>query len=141
MMVFWILFGVVAAILFLALARIKQNQELRILAVGLVVAALIYIYFAIGSSASKLWIEIEIVGVVFYGLLAVLGLRYSSWWLMLGWITHPFWDIELHLVSQGSAFTPAGYAIACASFDLLIAMYIAGVQLGILKLRKSNCDS
>nr|WP_318780372.1 DUF6010 family protein [Atlanticothrix silvestris] len=82
------------------------------------------------------WIVIEVAGVGIYGLLALLGLRYSNWWLMLGWMAHPLWDIGLHLVNQGSVFTPAWYAIACVSFDLLIAMYITGVQIGIFNLRK-----
>ncbi|WP_404800445.1 transposase domain-containing protein, partial [Atlanticothrix silvestris] len=52
------------------------------------------------------WIVIEVAGVGIYGLLALLGLRYSNWWLMLGWMAHPLWDIGLHLVNQGSVFTP-----------------------------------
>lgn len=74
MIVVWILFGLVGAISFLALARIQPNQELPILAVGLVVAALIYTCFAIGGGATKLWIALEAAGVRVYGLLAVLGI-------------------------------------------------------------------
>ncbi|NMG10261.1 DUF6010 family protein [Brasilonema sp. UFV-L1] len=137
----WILFGLVGAIAFLALAQIQPNQESRTLAVGLVVAALIYIGFAMGGGASQLWIAIEVAGVGVYGLLAVLGLRYSKWWLMLGWMTHPLWDIKLHMANIGATFTPHWYAIACVSFDLLIAAYIAGMQLKIFNLRKANYES
>ena len=142
MIVVWILFGLVGAISFLALARIQPNQELPILAVGLVVAALIYTCFAIGGGATKLWIALEAAGVRVYGLLAVLGLRYSNWWLILGWMAHLLWDIGLHIIDRGAAFTPVWYAIACASFDLLIAMYaIASVQSGIFNLREPNRES
>ena len=141
MNIFWILFGLVSAISFIALARIRPSQELLFLTVGLVVAALIYVGFAIGGGQSKLWIAIEVAGVGVYGLLALLGLLYSNWWLMLGWMAHPLWDIGLHILNKGAAFTPVWYAIACVSFDLVVAMYIAIVQLGILNLKKSNYES
>ena len=54
---------------------------------------------------------------------------------MLGWTVHPLWDIGLHLVGRRAAFTPAWYATTCASFDLLVAAYIGGMQLGIFNLR------
>ncbi|MBD2569088.1 DUF6010 family protein [Anabaena lutea] len=139
--VFWILFGLVGAISFITLTRIQPKKESQILAIGLVVAAIIYIGFAIGGGANQLWIVIEVAGVGVYGLLAVLGLRYSNWWLMLGWMAHPLWDIGLHLVNQGAVFTPAWYPIACISFDLLVASYIAGVQLNLFNLRKPDYES
>lgn len=141
MIIVWILFGLVGVILLLALVRIQPSQESPILAVGLVVAALIYVCFAIGGGATKFWIALEVFGVGSFGLLAVLGLRYSNWWLMLGWMAHPLWDIGLHITSRGAAFTPIWYAIACASFDLLIAIYIASVQLGMFNLRKLHRES
>jgi hypothetical protein len=122
--VFWILLGLVGAISFLALARIRPKPDSQILAIGLVVAAFIYIAFAIGGGASQLWIIIEVAGFGIYSLFALLGLRYSNWWLMLGWMAHPLWDIGLHLVNQGAVFTPGWYAIACVSFDLVVAIYI-----------------
>lgn len=63
----WILFGLIGAISFLVLARIQPNQESQTLALGLVVAALIYIGFAIKGGASQLWIAIEVAGVGVYG--------------------------------------------------------------------------
>ncbi|MBD2693988.1 DUF6010 family protein [Anabaena catenula] len=137
----WILFGLVGAISFITLTRIQPKQESQILAIGLVVAALIYIGFAIGGGANQLWIVIEVAGVGVYGLLAVLGLRYSNWWLMLGWMAHPLWDIGLHLVNQGAVFTPAWYVVVCVSFDLLVASYITGVQLNLFNLRKPDYES
>jgi len=138
---FWILLGVSCATVFLALAKVKPEQESQILAVGLVVAALIYVGFAVVAEANPSWVATEIAGVGAYGLLAVLGLRYSNCWLVLGWIAHPIWDIGLHLVGNGALFTLAEYAIACVSFDLLVASYIAGIQLEIFNSRRQNYES
>ncbi len=132
----WILLGFIGAIAFLALIRVRPKHESLALAVGLVVAALIYVSFAASGDASQPWIAVEVAGIGIYGGLAALGLRYSNWWLMLGWMVHPLWDIGLHLVGEGAAFTPAWYTTTCASFDLLVAAYIAGVQLGRFNLRK-----
>lgn len=60
-----------------------------------------------------------------YGALAGLGLRYSTWWLAIGWAMHSAWDAGLHLIGGGAAFTPEWYAVGCVSFDLLVAGYIA----------------
>lgn len=108
--VFWLLLGLVGAIGFLAVARVKSEKELQTLAIGLVVTAFIYVGFAVIGDANPSWIATEIVGVGIYGLLAVLGLRYSKWWLALGWMLHPLWDMWLHFSKSGSVFTPAWYA-------------------------------
>ncbi len=122
----WLLLGLLLGSAFIALARTTVRSERRFLAAGLVIAALIYVGFATASSAYVPWLALETLGVGFYGALAWLGLRYSPWWLALGWATHPAWDVGLHLVGDGSAFTPAWYSVACVSFDLLVAVYLAG---------------
>lgn len=83
MTAFWMLLGMGGAIAFLVIARNKP-QEAQVLAVGLVVAALIYVGFALTGRANQAWIEIELIGVVAYSLLAGFGLRYSKWWLTVG---------------------------------------------------------
>lgn len=126
---FWLLLGLVGAIGFLVVARVKPEKELPTIGIGLVVTALIYVGFAVIADASSSWIATEILGVGIYGLLAVLGLRYSKWWLALGWILHPLWDIGLHFYKSGSVFTPTWYALACVSFDVLVAVYIVYEQV------------
>jgi hypothetical protein len=37
---------------------------------------------------------------------------------------HPLWDFVLHYIGAGRLFTPWTYAIACVSFDWLVAIYI-----------------
>jgi hypothetical protein len=92
---------------------------------GLIVAALFYVYFAARADESGLWNAAELVGVAVFGAMAVFGMRGSRWWLVAGWALHPFWDVVLHYFLPGRAFAPIGYVFACLSFDLLIAAYIA----------------
>lgn len=138
MVIFSLLLGLVGAVVFLTICRAISETESQALAVGLVIAALIYLGFAVLGEASASWIVVEGVGVGIYSLLAVLGLRYSNWWLMMGWLLHPVWDVWLHFLEQGASFTPAWYALSCMSFDLLVAVYICGVQFGLFQLKATE---
>lgn len=124
----YLLLGALGAVVFLMLAA-KSPQENRILALGLGVAAVLYIAFAWIGQAPAAWVVIETVGAIGYGAVAVLSLYRSRWWLMLGWLAHPLWDVRLHWLGRGSAFAPEGYAVSCISFDLVVAVYIFITQL------------
>lgn len=76
----------------------------------------------------------ELVGVAIFGGMALLGLRGSLWWLVAAWALHPLWDIGLHYLVPGRSFAPETYTIACLSFDLLVAAYIA-IAYGLRPLR------
>lgn len=76
-----------------------------------------------------------------YSLLVVMGLHYSRWWLMSGWMAHPVWNIGLHGFGKGTTFTLTWYAIACASFDWLVAAYITSVLLGLFNLGRREHES
>ena len=130
--------GCVGAIAFLLVLRTTPQTELRILAIGLMIAASAYVGFALSSHANTGWVGMEIAGVGIYGLFALLGCRYSRWWLMLGWLLHPIWDVWLHLFAQGSDFTPVGYALTCIGFDFLVAGYIGGTQLSLMGTKPST---
>lgn len=119
----WLLLGALVGAAFLAFARSRRGAEMMVLSLGLLVAALIYLGFAL-SEGEPVWLLVEALGVAAYGGLAWLGLRRSSLWLAAGWALHPAWDIGLHLVGAGAAVAPEWYATACISFDLLIAGYI-----------------
>jgi hypothetical protein len=107
-----------------------------LLAVFLLVAAALYIVFAVRAGESTFWVAGELVGVGVYGTMALLGLRGSPWWLAAGWAAHPVWDLALHYFGPGGSFAPVGYAITCLSFDLLVAAYVAIVYgLGLLEDR------
>jgi hypothetical protein len=122
--IFWLLLGIVLGAAFLAFARAQPAAESRVLAIGLLVAAAIYVLFALNGAEPE-WIAVEVGGVVLYGSLAWLGLRHSLLWLSAGWALHPVWDVGVHLIGSGAVFAPAWYALICVTFDLLVAAYIA----------------
>ena len=99
-----------------------------VLVIFLFIAAGAYFGFATSGrevlGTGQVWMLVELVQVVGFGTLALLGLRGSPYWLAVGWALHPFWDVVLHYVGPGHPFTPWTYAIACVSFDWLIALYI-----------------
>lgn len=114
--------GIALGALLVALAR--RLGERRVFSLGLIVAAVIYVGFALYGDAERGWVSLELAGVLLYGALAVLGLRHTQCWLALGWGAHPVWDVGLHLVGGGSTFAPAWYAVLCIGLDLVVAVYI-----------------
>ena len=97
--------------------------EKRVLSVALMVVAVIYVGFAFVWGDAG-WVAIEIAGVPAYGLFVWLAIRHSFNWLAVGWGLHPAWDVMLHLLGPGKAVAPEWYAVACITFDLLVAGYI-----------------
>src|ERR671910_949728 len=99
-----------------------------VLVIFLVIAAGAYFGFAtvgrdlVGSD--QVWILVELAQAVVFGAIGLLGLRGSPYWIAGGWALHPFWDVVLHYVGPGHTFTPWTYAIACVSFDWIVAIYI-----------------
>jgi hypothetical protein len=121
-----IIFGAVLGGLFVLVAHRRQRQgEIRLLALGLVVAALIYIVLALAAGAGRGWVALETTGVALFGVLAWLGLRTSLWWLALGWAAHVGWDVGLHL-DQAQTFVPAWYPLLCVGFDLVVSGLLLG---------------
>jgi len=121
-----IIFGAVLGALFVLVARRRKRQgEIRLLALGLVVAALIYIVLALAAGADPRWLTLEAAGLGVFGVLAWLGLRASLWWLALGWVAHVGWDIGLHL-DQAQTFLPTWYPLLCVGFDLVVAGFLLG---------------
>ncbi|MDX1671563.1 MAG: hypothetical protein R3211_04425, partial [Balneolaceae bacterium] len=74
--------GLVLGTLLILHARTQKN-EIQIFAVGLAVAAAIYVGFAV-IWGSLSWVLIEIAGVLVYGFLAWLGVRFTKYWLAFG---------------------------------------------------------
>ena len=121
-----IILGAVLGALFVLLAhRRKRRGEIRLLAVGLIVAALIYIGLALGIGADRRWFALESAGLAVFGVLAWLGLRTSLWWLALGWVAHVGWDVGLHL-DRAQTFVPAWYPLMCVGFDLVVGGFLLG---------------
>jgi hypothetical protein len=120
----WLFLGLVVGLLFINVTRrLGEVAERRILAFGLIAAALIYAIFAAASEAAG-WIAVELIGVLIFSALAELGLKRSILWLAVGWAAHPLWDAGLHLTGMGANVAPTLYVLMCIGFDVTVAAYI-----------------
>ncbi len=125
-----IVLGAVLGALFVLLARQRKRRgELHLLALGLVVAALIYVALALAGGADSRWLALEAAGLALFAVLAWLGLRASLWWLAVGWLGHVAWDVGLHL-DQYQVFVPPWYPLLCVGFDLVVAGFLLGPAAG-----------
>ena len=117
---FHLILGVVLALLFIAFARTRgPRREPFIYSIGLIVAALFYVVFSFAVATTQ-WLMLELIGLLIFTLIAVLGLRVSLWFLVLGWTSHVLWDVLLHLIRE-QPFVPNWYPVGCISFDLMVA--------------------
>jgi hypothetical protein len=133
--------GVAYAAIFIIVALViyrfaGEFASRSFLVLFLFIAAGLYIVFALRAGEGILWILGEVVVAIFGGM-ALLGLGGSLWWIVAGWALHPLWDVGLHYVAPGRSFAPESYTIACLSFDLLVAAYIA-ISYGVGELLKSR---
>ena len=124
----WILFlaGLVAGIGFLVIARKVDYSEGDLLATGLLVAAVIYVGFAV-LWGEEGWTRFEAVGVAIFSLIAFLARRFGILWIGLGWLLHIGWDYLFHMVGAGSHLAPSWYPPVCIGFDLVVGVYILWV--------------
>jgi hypothetical protein len=135
-----LLIGVIACAVFIVVARtLKPERELRLYAVGLVIAALIYVGFT-AQGATPAWLVLELAGLLVFTLLAWLGLKISALILAFAWAAHVAWDLALHKLLD-VAFVPDWYPVVCVGFDLLLAGYIAvRVKSGAFKRKDNDAD-
>lgn len=103
-------------------AAAARRLELVAWAIYLVVAALIYVGFALREAGDG-WMSVEVLGVFAYAGLAWLGLRWPRL-LALGWLLHAGWDMVVH-AGVADEFVPLWYRWACLAFDVAAAAYIA----------------
>jgi hypothetical protein len=104
-----------------------------LLIILLFIAAGAYFGFVVASTAGPIWLLIETLQCVVFGAMALASFRGSPWWLAAAWALHPAWDVAVHYMGPGQSFAPWTYVIACLSFDLVVAAYIALVYgLGLL---------
>src|SRR6185295_17261334 len=95
-----------------------------LLATVLFAAAGAYVGFAFEGTFLRIWVLVELLQCIAFGTLGLYGWRGSPRWLALGWALHPFWDFPLHYLGPGRSFAPWTYAVACISFDWVVAAYI-----------------
>jgi hypothetical protein len=60
-----------------------------------------YVGFAVGEGVSPIWALSEVLQVVVFGAVGLLGLRGSPYWLAAGWALHPLWDVVVHYTLDG----------------------------------------
>lgn len=119
-----IVLGAALGSVLVLLAGQHGSAPARTLALGLLVAALIYLGFAL-AAPSLHRLPLEAAGVALFAALAWLGVRRSLWWLVLGWVAHVAWDVGLHLDRPQDVVGP-WYPLLCVGFDLVVAGYLLG---------------
>jgi len=117
--------GAVLCLIAFLLSRFAGDIAGRLLlATVLFAAAGAYFGFAVVGPVPRVWLLIELLQVIVFGVFGLLGWRGSPNWLALGWALHPLWDVGLHYAGPGRGFAPLAYVFACVSFDWIVAAYI-----------------
>jgi hypothetical protein len=120
-----VVLGVMLALALAAFAnRRSADYAVRVYATALIVAALIYVAFALIGRASEAWLLVEVGGVALFGAAAVVGRRTWVPCLAVGWAAHVAWDLALHRSGPGAVYTPVWYPWLCVGFDLTLAACI-----------------
>jgi hypothetical protein len=125
----WIVAGVLAGALSLWLVKLQAKRlagrwpayEAQVWGIALLVAAAIYVGFALLNGADTRWTAIEIAGLAGYGLVALVGIK--RWPLLLGpaWLAHSLWAQLLHAGGH-PAFVPEWYVPLCLGFDIVVGI-------------------
>lgn len=131
--------GVLGYLLVLALVlrlRLKgargTRSERRLLALFLAGMPVVYVADWLRFGGPPAWLWIELLGVVCFWALALLGWRRSPWFLVAGLFAHGLWDAA-HTGRTG--FVADWYTVGCFLVDLAFAVYAAG-QVRFWRLRE-----
>lgn len=123
---------------FTVLIALVVPSPLRIPIVGVLlgVAAGVYPGFAQSGArtdsqpaTSAAEMRLQWLVAVLFAALAVVGIAFSSWWLVAGWILHAAWDARHHAGRRGD-WVPRHYPMFCLSYDLGLAAFAAWLALG-----------
>ena len=129
----WLLLGVVLAGLNIGIAQsFRRDTQVRIFAVFLFLAAVIYLVF--GAFHGVRWVVLEGAGVVLFSLLAWGGVR-QPMVLAVGWLLHAAWDGGLHLALEQPVVGP-WLPLLCLPYDGMLAGYLAFI--GLRRSREVN---
>jgi len=130
--------GVVLSLIAFLLSKFASDVAGRtLLATVLFAAAGAYLGFAFEQSLLRPWVLVELLQCVAFGTLGLYGWRGNAKWLALGWALHPFWDFPLHYLGPGRSFAPWTYAVACITFDWMVAAYILIYYRGSSRLEQN----
>jgi hypothetical protein len=116
--------AVLVLIAFLLSKFVSDVAGRTLLATVLFAAAGAYLGFAVTAPVSRIWLLIELLQAIAFGTLGLYGWRGPAKWLGLGWALHPLWDLPLHYYGPGRSVAPWTYAVACLSYDWVVAAYI-----------------
>ena len=100
--------------------------ERIVLALFLAAMPVVYIlrWLTAADGAGIAWLWLELLGLVVYATLAVMGLKVSPWYLAVGIAAHGIaWDIWHYFTRE--TYMPHWYAIACLLVDVGIGAYVA----------------
>src|SRR5215207_3210250 len=111
MIPYFLLGGTVNAIILVVIAFLLSRFTRDIigrslLVIFLFIAAGAYVGFAVGAGVSGIWVLAQLVHVIVFGTMGLLGLRGSPYWIAAGWALHPLWDFPLHYIGPGHSFAP-----------------------------------
>ena len=81
----WLLAGLLLGAGFVRYAQARRRGAHRVLAAGLLVAAMVYVPFAMRAPNVLPWLAVELAGIGVFAALGMMGLRSSPWWLAAGW--------------------------------------------------------
>lgn len=119
--------GLAGGGVFVAVAeRLGDPLRIRIYGFGLVVAALVYVGFALAAGGAMAAQELG--GALIFSAIALAGLRGYPSALVLGWAGHIVWDVGIH--APPSPVAPAWYPPLCLAFDALVA---GAILAGLLR--------
>ena len=113
---------ILAGVSILLIQVFPSGIHQKIYAIALMIAASIYVIFSSLSNNIN-WVFIELSGVILFGVIAFLGVKFSPWFLAIGWFAHPVWDLLIDNHTS-SIFVPQWYPTICIGYDLAIALYI-----------------
>jgi hypothetical protein len=128
---------VLSLLAFLLSKFVRDVVGRTLLATVLFAAAGAYLGFAFVGGVSRLWLLVELLQCIAFGTLGLYGWRGNAKWLALGWALHPFWDFVVHYVGPGRSFAPWTYAIACITYDWVVAAYVLIYYRGASRLTPS----
>jgi hypothetical protein len=91
-----------AVIAFLLSRFTTEIYGRALIAIFLFAATGAYFGFVVMAAAGPIWTLAELIGVIVFGALALLGLHDSPWWPVAGCALHPLWDVILHYWGRGA---------------------------------------
>ncbi len=114
--------GAVGAGVWIAGVRWLERGEPWWFALGLLLAAAIYVTEGLGTDPRPA-LGVAFGGVALFAIIGIGGAARWSWLLGAGWALHALWDLAAPRLAD-LAYMPEWYAPACLGFDLVVATYL-----------------